>query len=84
MDHVLQRNRQKAISQALDLTIEEAGKLRHSQVFSCAVGPDMSDIATDDEYQNSHATGALVLRHHLCWRHRDLDGVMAYYHPDIQ
>ena len=25
-----------------------------------------------------------VLRHHLCWRHRDLDGVMSYYHPDIQ
>ena len=44
----------------------------------------MSDIAPDDECHNSHATGALVLRHHLCWRHRDLDGVMAYYHPEIQ
>ena len=44
----------------------------------------MPDIAPDDECQNSHATGQLVLRHHLCWRHRDLDGVMAYYHPEIQ
>lgn len=28
-------------------------------------------------------TAATVLRYHLCWKHRDLDGVMALYHPDI-
>ncbi|MGH8452375.1 helix-turn-helix domain-containing protein [Pseudomonas sp.] len=44
----------------------------------------MPDIAPADDCQNTHATGELVLRHHLCWRHRDLDGVMSYYHPDIQ
>lgn len=44
----------------------------------------MPDIAPDADSQLTHATGELVLRHHLCWRHRDLDGVMAYYHPDIQ
>lgn len=44
----------------------------------------MPDAAPDDDCQHTHATGELVLRHHLCWRHRDLDGVMAYYHPDIQ
>jgi len=37
-----------------------------------------------EEYEQTQATGDLVLRHHLCWRHRDLDGVMSYYHPDIQ
>ncbi|WP_416422472.1 nuclear transport factor 2 family protein [Pseudomonas sp. App30] len=25
-----------------------------------------------------------VTRYHLCWKHRDLDGVMALYHPAIQ
>ncbi len=25
-----------------------------------------------------------VTRYHLCWKHRDVDGVMALYHPDIQ
>lgn len=29
-------------------------------------------------------TADTVLRYHLCWKHRDLDGVMALYHPDIQ
>lgn len=29
-------------------------------------------------------TAATVMRYHLCWKHRDLDGVMALYHPDIQ
>ena len=24
------------------------------------------------------------MRYHLCWKHRDLDGVMALYHPEIQ
>ncbi len=29
-------------------------------------------------------TAATVLRYHLCWKHRDLDGVMALFHPHIQ
>ncbi|KMT54524.1 helix-turn-helix domain-containing protein [Pseudomonas fildesensis] len=44
----------------------------------------MPDAVPDDDCQHTRATGELVLRHHLCWRHRDLDGVMSYYHPDIQ
>lgn len=43
----------------------------------------MPDFIPDDSPQ-TQATGELVLRHHLCWKHRDLDGVMSYYHPDIQ
>lgn len=43
----------------------------------------MPNIAPDDDTLHTQATGDLVLRHHLCWRHRDLDGVMSYYHPDI-
>jgi len=44
----------------------------------------MPQTAPDDDCQHTQATGDLVLRHHLCWRHRDLDGVMSYYHPHIQ
>ncbi len=29
-------------------------------------------------------TADTVLRYHLCWKHRDLDGVMALYHPDVE
>lgn len=29
-------------------------------------------------------TADTVLRYHLCWKHRDLDGVMALYHPAIE
>ncbi|MGB9091526.1 MAG: nuclear transport factor 2 family protein [Pseudomonas farsensis] len=29
-------------------------------------------------------TADTVLRYHLCWKHRDLDGVMALYHPQVQ
>lgn len=42
----------------------------------------MSD--DDDGPQQTRATGETVLRYHLCWKHRDLDGVMALYHPQIQ
>ncbi|MBI6554234.1 helix-turn-helix domain-containing protein [Pseudomonas sp. LY-1] len=44
----------------------------------------MPHTAADDDCQHTHATRELVTRHHLCWRHRDLDGVMSYYHPHIQ
>ncbi|QZD68539.1 AraC family transcriptional regulator [Pseudomonas sp. 3-2] len=38
----------------------------------------------DDGPDQSQATAETVMRYHLCWKHRDLDGVMALYHPDIQ
>ena len=40
--------------------------------------------APDDGPENTRATGETVMRYHLCWKHRDLDGVIALYHPDIQ
>ncbi|QXI25768.1 AraC family transcriptional regulator [Pseudomonas vanderleydeniana] len=38
----------------------------------------------DDGPLQTPATGDTVLRYHLRWKERDLDGVMALYHPDIQ
>jgi AraC-like DNA-binding protein len=40
--------------------------------------------ADDDGLSQTQATGETVMRYHLRWKHRDLDGVMALYHPDIQ
>lgn len=40
--------------------------------------------ADDDVPLQIQATGETVMRYHLRWKHRDLDGVMALYHPDIQ
>ena len=40
--------------------------------------------APEDGPLLTQATGETVLRYHLCWKHRDLDGVMALYHPEIQ
>ncbi|VVP69310.1 hypothetical protein PS918_00923 [Pseudomonas fluorescens] len=40
--------------------------------------------AEDDGPQQTQATAETVMRYHLRWKHRDLDGVMALYHPDIQ
>ncbi|MEG1041632.1 MAG: nuclear transport factor 2 family protein [Pseudomonas sp.] len=37
-----------------------------------------------DGPEQTPETAATVMRYHLCWKHRDLDGVMALYHPDIQ
>ena len=37
----------------------------------------------DDGPQQAQATGETVMRYHLRWKHRDLDGVMALYHPDV-
>ena len=39
--------------------------------------------APDDGPEDTRATGETVMRYHLCWKHRDLDGVMALYHPDV-
>ncbi|WP_392888652.1 helix-turn-helix domain-containing protein [Pseudomonas migulae] len=38
----------------------------------------------DDGPLQTQATSQTVLRYHLRWKHRDLDGVMALYHPDVQ
>lgn len=38
----------------------------------------------DDGPLQTAATGETVLRYHLCWKSRDLEGVMALYHPDIR
>jgi AraC-like DNA-binding protein/ketosteroid isomerase-like protein len=38
----------------------------------------------DDGPEQTKATGETVMRYHLRWKDRDLDGVMALYHPDIQ
>lgn len=37
-----------------------------------------------DGPEQTPETAATVMRYHLCWKHRDLDGVMVLYHPDIQ
>ena len=39
--------------------------------------------APDDGPEHTRATGETVMRYHLCWKHRDLDGVMALYHPEV-
>ena len=40
--------------------------------------------ADDDGPKQTEATAATVMRYHLSWKHRDLDAVMALYHPDIE
>ncbi|QVW26006.1 helix-turn-helix domain-containing protein [Pseudomonas hormoni] len=40
--------------------------------------------ADDDGPLQTQATSETVMRYHLRWKHRDLDGVMALYHPDVQ
>lgn len=37
-----------------------------------------------DGPQQTPITAETVMRYHLCWKHRDLDGVIALYHPDVQ
>ncbi|MDZ3996224.1 hypothetical protein PspTeo4_48568 [Pseudomonas sp. Teo4] len=37
-----------------------------------------------DGPEQTASTKETVLRYHLCWKHRDLDGVIALYHPQIQ
>ncbi|MFP3517026.1 helix-turn-helix domain-containing protein [Pseudomonas sp. SIMBA_077] len=38
----------------------------------------------DDGPENTQSTGETVMRYHLCWKYRDLDAVMALYHPDVR
>lgn len=46
--------------------------------------PSMSSITHHDGPEQTPLTADTVMRYHLCWKHRDLDGVMALYHPDVQ
>jgi len=39
--------------------------------------------ADEDGPLQTQATGETVMRYHLRWKHRDLDGVMALYHPEV-
>ena len=61
------------------MPIEASAQTRHSLFF--AFEHFMS--ASDDGPEHTRATGEAVMRYHLCWKHRDLDGVMALYHPDV-
>jgi len=50
-----------------------------------AVFPPRPPMPVDDDGPlQTQATSETVLRYHLRWKHRDLDGVMALYHPDVQ
>ena len=55
----------------------------HQGVLQCTIKPMTATILPDGPEQTP-LTADTVLRYHLCWKHRDLDGVMALYHPDIQ
>jgi AraC-like DNA-binding protein len=37
----------------------------------------------EDGPLQTQATGETVMQYHLRWKHRDLDGVMALYHPEV-
>ncbi len=37
-----------------------------------------------DSAEQTEITRDVVLRYHYCWKYRDLDGVMALYHPDVE
>jgi AraC-like DNA-binding protein/ketosteroid isomerase-like protein len=65
------------------MAVERVRAVGQAASFFTGVERSMQDIIPDDS-QKTQATAKLVLRHHLCWRDRDLDGVMSYYHPDIQ
>lgn len=44
----------------------------------------MTSITLPDGPAQTPVTADTVLRYHLCWKHRDLDGVMALYHSDVE
>lgn len=44
----------------------------------------MSDSYAPDDTQQTERTRDVILRYHLSWKHRDLEAVMALYHPDIE
>lgn len=44
----------------------------------------MSDQYSGDEYELRSLTLEVVQRYHLSWKQRDLDAIMALYHPQIE
>ncbi|WXL26237.1 nuclear transport factor 2 family protein [Ectopseudomonas mendocina] len=44
----------------------------------------MDTIYIPDDAAQTEQTRATITRYHECWKARDLDGVMALYHPDVQ
>jgi AraC-type DNA-binding domain-containing proteins len=62
------------------LVIEAETEFRQARFFFA----ESSMHADDDGPLQAQATGDTVMRYHLRWKHRDLDGVMALYHPEIQ
>lgn len=44
----------------------------------------MSDDLFPDDAAQTERTRETILRYHLSWKHRDLDAVMALYHPEIE
>lgn len=44
----------------------------------------MSDSHAPDDAQQTERTRDVILRYHLSWKHRDLEAVLALYHPDIE
>jgi AraC-like DNA-binding protein/ketosteroid isomerase-like protein len=62
------------------LLIEAGTEFRQARLFLV----ESFMHADDDGPLQTQATSETVMRYHLRWKHRDLDGVMALYHPDIQ
>jgi AraC-like DNA-binding protein/ketosteroid isomerase-like protein len=62
------------------LLIEAGEEFRQARLFLV----ESFMHADDDGPLQTQATSETVMRYHLRWKHRDLDGVMALYHPDIQ
>ena len=52
-------------------------------VLQCTIRLMIAHTLPDGPEQTP-LTADTVLRYHLCWKRRDLDGVMELYHPDIQ
>lgn len=48
--------------------------------------PDFTVSPTErfDSPEQTDVTREVVLRYHYCWKNRDLEGVMALYHPDVE
>lgn len=72
--------RKANIAGAFHGVIEARRELRQARFFLV----ESLMHADDDGPLQTQATGETVMRYHLRWKHRDLDGVMALYHPDIQ
>lgn len=44
----------------------------------------MHDSDFPDDAAQTERTRATIMRYHLSWKHRDLEAVLALYHPDIE